>query len=169
MTGFLIALGLVVLAVLGPVLVFRPTPRQKQLERLRRSAIAAGLQVRVAERAADGTPEAEYVLAWRLRGAGRLRSLRMVIDRDEQGGCRISSPARGEQPVTDAELTDIFAPLHPCCRQIRVARDGLSVLWAERGDEDRVSAIRDALGALSVLLAERCSAAVDSDDPDAGF
>jgi len=147
MSPFLIAIVIVFLAVIGPVLVFRPSPRQKQLERLRRAALGHGLQVRVAGRSDEGAPEAEYLLLWRDRKGAR--APKVVWRRDETGLCTLEGDHNGQIVVDEKQMSEICASLHPCCREIKMTREGVSILWAERGTEERVAAIAEALVAIS--------------------
>ena len=139
------------LFVLGPVLAFRPSPRQRQLERLRRAAVGAGLVVKLCERDADGMQYAEYRLAWRIPDRERVSALRFKWYRDESGIWK-SDDLPASLRARRAELASKLAGIHGSCREVRVDSQGVSVQWPERGTQAEVEGIAAALASVIVLL-----------------
>jgi len=140
MKAFLLVIALAALFVLGPVLAMRPSPRQAQLARLRARAVAAGLRVRVdGGRSRDGV--VDYVLPWRLDDLQQVRGLRLALRRDDDGSWQDA-----ELQAAPAEaLRDLCDALPAGVSGLRSVDEGLAAQWNEKGRDEDVERIRDAL------------------------
>ena len=140
MTPFLIVAGVAALFVLGPVLAMRPSPRQAQLARLRARAVAAGLRVRV-ETGRSRESVVDYVLPWRLDDLPQVRGLQLLLRRGTDGSWEdaqfLAAPA--------AVLGEVCATVPAGVTGLRSVGEGLAAQWNEKGRDDDVERIRDAL------------------------
>jgi hypothetical protein len=143
MKAFLLVAALAMLFVLGPVLAMRPSPRQGQLARLRARAVAAGLRVRV-EGGRNPGRVADYVLPWRLDDLQQVRGLRLVLRRGDDGAWEdaesLAAPAGILREVCEAVPAGVSA--------LRSIDEGLAAQWNEKGRDEDVERIRDALRGL---------------------
>lgn len=147
MKAFLLVVGLAVLFVLGPVLAMRPSPRTAQLARLRARAVAAGLRVRVdGARNRDGV--VDYVLPWRLDDLQEVRGTRLQLRRVDDASWEDS--ATGEAP--EVSLREVCAAVPAGVSGLRSLDEGLAAEWNEKGRDEDVERIRDALRGLRAAL-----------------
>jgi hypothetical protein len=152
MTPFLIVIGLAALFVLGPVLAMRPSPRQAQLARLRARAVAAGLRVRV-EGARNREPLVEYVLPWRLDDLQQVRGLRLQLRRGDDGSWEDAE----FQAAPGGALRDACEAVPAGVSGLRSVGEGLAAQWNEKGRDEDVDRIRDALLALREAVIARAA------------
>ena len=152
MKPFLLVIGLALLFVLGPVLAMRPSPRQAQLARLRARAVAAGLRVRV-EAGRNGERVVDYVLPWRLDDLHRARGLRLVLRRGDDG-CWEDAQLQAAPAGT---LRDACAAVPAGVSGLRSVEEGLAAQWNEKGRDDDVDRIRDALLGLREAVIARAA------------
>lgn len=140
MKAFLLVIALAALFVLGPVLAMRPSPRQSQLARLRARAVAAGLRVRV-EGGRNRERVVDYVLPWRLDDLQQVRGLRLVLRRGDDGSWEDAefraAPAGTLREVCEAVPAGVSG--------LRSVEEGLAAQWNEKGRDEDVERIRDAL------------------------
>ncbi len=140
MKAFLLVVGLAVLFVLGPVLAMRPSPRTAQLARLRARAVAAGLRVRVdGARNRDGV--VDYVLPWRLDDLQEVRGTRLELRRADDGTWQDAATREAAQ----ASFRDVCAAVPAGVSGLRSLDEGLAAEWNEKGRDEDVERIRDAL------------------------
>jgi len=139
-SAFLIALGLAALFVAGSVFALQPSPRQRQLARLRQAAVLAGLRVRLR----SGESAADYLLGWRSADLEGARATDFVAERDTGGGWSIvlrAGPA-------ERRLGEALAGLPHEVTRVAGGADGLTARWPERGTASDVQAIARALAEL---------------------
>jgi hypothetical protein len=140
MKVFLLVIAVAALFVLGPVLAMRPSPRQAQLARLRARALGAGLRVRVnGARTREGV--VDYVLPWRLEELPDVRGLRLVLRRVADGSWE---DTRRETAPSDA-LRAICEALPAGVSELRIADEGVAAQWGEKGRDEVVDRIGEAL------------------------
>jgi hypothetical protein len=144
-TAFWIAIALTVLFVSGSVFAMQPSPRQRQLARMRQAAVAAGLRVRMV----PGESLADYALPWRLAELEAARATDFVATREEGSGWALG--VRGGP--SEAGLRAALASLPASVRRVAGGADGLVVRWPERGGDAEVRAIADCLATLRELCA----------------
>ena len=154
MKAFLLVIGLAMLFVLGPVLAMRPSPRQAQLARLRARAVAAGLRVRVdGARGRDGV--VDYVLPWRLDDLQQVRGRRLVLRRDDDGSWEDAEC----QAAPTGSLRGVCEAVPAGVSGLRSVDEGLAAQWNEKGRDDDVDRIRDALLGLREAVIDRAAEA----------
>ncbi len=147
---FLPVVILAMLFVLGPLLAMRPSPRQAQLARLRASATANGLRVRI-DAVGSRTGYADYVLPWRLDDDGAQRAPGLAFEREVGGMWRPASGGGASALVVGRLPQDLPAGVVT----LRASAEGLVARWNEKGREADVERIAMALRALGSTLAER--------------
>ncbi|MEY3017293.1 MAG: hypothetical protein RL336_428 [Pseudomonadota bacterium] len=135
-------IALVVAVVIGPVLWLKPSPREKQLQRLRRCAHSEGLRVHlraVPPNHGDGPRVVEpaimaYIRPWSEQE--RKSSLPATFTLPCLQGDWQSYRSKG---IVGDEL---LRALPDSCRLLEVSEEGLLIYWRERGDESRVKQLR---------------------------
>lgn len=153
MKTFLIAAVVAVLFVIGPVMAMRPSPRQKQLARLRQAAIASRMRVRVEGRpgAAPGArPDAvSYGMAWPLEDLERVRGSELRAERTGEGAWRLEV-LRGSVSKNGSDALSSALALMPArVGTVIVSGSGLAAYWDERGTEADVKRIAESLHGLA--------------------
>lgn len=149
MKAFLIAAVVAVLFVIGPVMAMRPSPRQKQLARLRQSAIAAGLRVRVGDRpgtARGAGPDAVcYGVSWPLEDLERVRGSELRAERTGEGAWRVDALRGPVSTDCTGALSAALSLMPAGVGTVIVAGSGLAAYWDERGTEADVKRIAQSL------------------------
>lgn len=147
MSGFLLASALVVAFVAGSVLSLRPSPRQRQLARLRERAVAAGLRVQWR----PGGQDTGYLMPWSLPEAARGVALHFSCERPSDALWPRCGPSGAE-----AEIHTALSALPASVTAVRAFPEGVQALWSEAGTLADVDAIARALRELgAVLLRDR--------------
>ncbi|MCG3169722.1 MAG: hypothetical protein CALGDGBN_01245 [Pseudomonadales bacterium] len=148
---FLSVLVVAVLFVLGPMLAMRPSPRQAQLARLRASATANGLRVRI-DAVGTRAGYADYVLPWSIEDHHTAqRASGLAFEREEGGAWRAAPAGAAAGPMPGQVPQDLPAGVVT----LRASAEGLVARWNEKGREADVARIATALRALGSTLAER--------------
>lgn len=148
---FLPVVIVAVLFVLGPVLAMRPSPRQAQLARLRASATANGLRVRI-DAVGTRAGYADYVLPWSIEDHHTAqRASGLAFEREEGGAWRAAPAGAAAGPMPGQAPQDLPAGVVT----LRASAEGLVARWNEKGREADVARIATALRALGSTLAER--------------
>ena len=143
MSAFLLAIGCAVLFVLGSAFALRPSPRQRQLARLRQAAVGAGLRVSLR----PGEVLVDYLLPWRIADIDRTRVPDLVAWREGAGPWQIDV-RNGPAPPALQALLDA---LPPSVTRVVAGTDGVGVRWPEHGTEAAVAAIAAVLSGLREL------------------
>ena len=143
MSGFLLATALVIAFVAGSVLSLRPSPRQRQLARLREHAVAAGLRVQWR----PGGQDIAYLLPWALPDAAMSRGLRFGLERP--AGAVWDA---GNAGMTDPKIDAALAVFPATVTIVRAVPEGLQACWNEAGTVDDVELIARALRELGSAL-----------------
>ncbi len=151
-------IALSVAMVVGPVLWIRPSPRQKQQARIRARAAALGLQVRLYPKSSvtGDSKDREMVMhyqlprpqvldeselgEWVLRRRNFAHEMHFAESWDWQGK---PAPARWH----DA-LRGLLTQLPEDVFSIVGSPQGVAVVWNERGTDERVDQIAEALKTL---------------------
>lgn len=139
-SGFLLAIALAIAFVAGSALALRPSPRQRQLARLRECAVASGLRVQWR----PGGRDIDYLMPWDLADTGRSRTVRLSLERAPG-----ASWAPGE---TDPEIVSVLAALPSSVTRVQAVPEGLQACWNETGTLADVEVIARALRDLGGLL-----------------
>lgn len=147
MPAFLLVTGLVLAFVLGSALAMRPSPRQRQLARLRACAVGEGLRIQLR----PGEPVVDYMLPWRTVDVALAAALRVDADRDERDGWRLVSQGA---PST-AALEQALALFPEVVQRVTAHAEGLAARWEERGAEEDVLVLARALRALREACGSR--------------
>lgn len=147
MPAFLLVTGLVLAFVLGAALAMRPSPRQRQLARLRACAIGEGLRIRLR----PGEPVVDYMLPWRTVDVALAAALRVDADRDARDGWLLVSQGA---PCTVA-LERALELFPASVQHVTAHAEGLAARWEERGAEEDVLALARALRALREACGSR--------------
>ena len=147
MLSFLIAIFLVVAFVAGSVMALRPSPRQRQLARLRERAVASRLRVQWK----PGGQGIDYVLPWDVADAGQARSLRLLVERATGG---VWSTPPGEAPPS-ARVASALGGMPASVSRVRIVPEGVAACWSESGGLSDVDEIARALLELRAALLGR--------------
>lgn len=140
MKSFVPVLVAVLLFVLGPIIAIRPSRRQAQLARLRASAVANGLRVRIDP---DGmrSGHADYVLPWQPGCEAAERWPGFMYRRDDGGAWHGMSQDGGSDHLLERLLRDLPEGVV----QLRGTAEGLVARWDERGSEADVLRMAEGL------------------------
>lgn len=135
-----LSLGLVI----GPILALQPSPRDRQLARLRVCAVAQGLRVRLS----GARPQrVEYILPWELRDLEYLRA--NAFAQFERRGEQWSDHAASPRPFA-AQMQLEMQRMPAGVSAVGGDAEGIAACWNERGDDVHVEAIASVLKALRV-------------------
>lgn len=145
-------IALVVAVVIGPVLWLKPSPREKQLQRLRKCAHSEGLRVHlraVPPNHGDGPRVVEPAIMAYIRPWSE-QERKSVL------------PATFTMPFVQGEWQayrskglvgdDLLRELPDSCRLLEVSAEGLLVYWRERGDELKVLQLRKTMEGICQAL-----------------
>ena len=143
MSGFLLATALVIAFVAGSALSLRPSPRQRQLARLRECAVSAGLRVQWR----PGGQEVGYLLPWDLSDVARSRALR--FNRERIAGAPWEPCDAG---ASEASILAALSVLPVSVTGVRVLPEGIQAVWNEAGTLADVELIARALRELGAVL-----------------
>lgn len=152
MVYFLIVLGLGL--VLAPVMWLRPSPRDKQLQRLRQRAVEKGLRVNLGAmpqrqgsvKAGDQFDTACYLLPWP----------KQQLIQAEKAARQTQAIFRGTDGVwRDAGLGDLLSDLPDSAQVVDVNVEGVCVYWRETGTETRVDELAEFLRRIRERLLEQ--------------
>ena len=144
MLKFLLLTAFVIAFVVGSALSLRPSPRQRQLARLRERAVALGLRVQWV----PGGTEVDYLLPWELGDVSQARSLRFAASRVADGGWELETGVGPPAPGVASAMAGLPAFLV----RTRAVAEGLQIRWNEAGTVDDVDRIALGLRALAQAL-----------------
>ena len=142
--SFLIAMFLVDAFVTGSVMALRPSPRQRQLARLRERAVASRLRVQWQ----PGGQGIDYVLPWDVTDAGPARTPRLLVERASGGAW--STPPGEAQP--SGRVASAIGGMPVSVSRIRITPEGVAACWSESGGLSDVDEIARALHELRAAL-----------------
>lgn len=157
--SFVIMIVIVIALVLGPVMMMRPNPAQKNKERMRTIALAKGIHFSVKnlpQQAADHekpAPVSVYFFApiknsqdsdWLLLRTSYEHAIHFLGYWAWQGDWRAT-------PAEQAVLTQYLPLLPDSVRAVSVGSKGICVYWSEKGDEKVLEQIITLLESLKNL------------------
>lgn len=144
---------LAILAVLSPLMWLRPSPGQLRVSRIRRQALALGLQVQLVPaadaEASEKHPDCvRYLLS--TSGLQNGRDAEWVLLRSERRGEPSPWPGwrwfRSLAPVeTVRKLGAVLESLPDDVQAICRDRQGISIYWLEKGGEEQLLKINSAM------------------------
>lgn len=145
------AIVFVVIALfVGPVMLARPSPRDRQLERLRRYAATHGIRVEVVSLppAARGLHDDLPVARYRLPPPkdAVVSGEPALFRRHPERGFELLQPVSIAGEALAAALAAEFAALPETVRVVELDDRGAAVYWRERGDEAGIEALAAQLG-----------------------
>jgi len=135
----------VIALFVGPVMLARPSPRDRQLERLRRCAASRGIRVELvslppeARGLQDDLPVARYRLA-PPKGAV-VPAAPALLRRHPERGFELLRPLTIAGEALAADLAEELLALPETVQVVELDERGAAVYWRERGDEARITAL----------------------------
>lgn len=142
----------VIALFVGPVMLARPSPRDRQLERLRRCAASRGLRVEVVSLPpmARGLHDDQPVARYRLPAPQNaiVNAAPALFRRHPEHGFELLQPLTVAGETLAATLAGEFASLPDTVRVVEIDERGAAVYWRERGDEASIAALAAQLGCI---------------------